>query len=79
MSCGIFINAYSAHKGCLRANIASSNYPQLTFLSIRMYVEIEQNIVNLATRTSDFENGLDTSSYSIQKQMPLQNLQANSI
>jgi hypothetical protein len=45
----------------------------------RMYVEIEQNIVSLARNTSDFANGLGTRCCSMQKQMPMQNLQGKSM
>ena len=41
----------------------------------RMYVGIEQNIVNLAGSTSDFVNGLDMNSSSIRAQILLQNFQ----
>jgi hypothetical protein len=40
-----------------------------------MYVEIEQNIVNLARNTSGFVNGLGTRSCSMVKPMIMLNLQ----
>lgn len=43
----------------------------------RMYVGIEQNIVKLAGSTSDYVNGLDMNSSSIQAQMLVQDFQGN--
>lgn len=43
----------------------------------RMFVGIEQNIVKLAGSTSDYVNGLDMNSSSIQAQMLVQDFQGN--
>ncbi|CAN6169086.1 unnamed protein product [Urochloa humidicola] len=76
VSYGIFTQAYNARKGCSHANTVSLSCQQLIFLSIRMYAGTEQTIVKLVGSTSDFGNGLDMNSSSIQAQMLLQNIQA---